>query len=61
MEKDKATFDVTGDVLHIPPQSKLTPEEIARAVAHHNRHHQNDRRAEPPKSGPKGAPRGKIK
>ncbi len=27
------------DVLHIPSVSKMTPEEIAKAVAHHNRHH----------------------
>lgn len=61
MEKDKATLDVSSDVLHIPAQTGLSPEEIARAVAHHNRHHQHDQRAEPPKSAPKAGPRGKIK
>ena len=29
---------VSDDVLHIPAVSKLTPEEVAKAVAHHNKH-----------------------
>ena len=29
---------VSDDILHIPAVSKLTPEEIAKAVAHHNKH-----------------------
>jgi hypothetical protein len=29
---------VSDDVLHIPAVSKMTPEEIAKAVAHHNKH-----------------------
>lgn len=32
---------ITEDVLHIPAQTKLTPEEIAKAVAHHNKHHKD--------------------
>lgn len=31
------------DVLHLGSSTKLTPEEIAKAVAHHNRHHPADR------------------
>lgn len=31
-----------NDVLHIEPKSKLTQEEIAKALAHHNRHHHGD-------------------
>jgi hypothetical protein len=30
---------VSNDVLHIPSTSKLTSDEIAKAVAHHNKHH----------------------
>lgn len=29
----------SNDVLHIPSMTKLTPEEIAKAVARHNKHH----------------------
>lgn len=38
---DQLPKSVTEDVLHIPAQSKLTPEEIAKAVAHHNKHHKD--------------------
>ena len=34
---------VSDDVLHIEGASKLTPEEIAKAVAHHKRHHKKDK------------------
>jgi hypothetical protein len=30
---------VSSDVLHIPSATKMTPEEIAKAVARHNKHH----------------------
>jgi hypothetical protein len=30
---------IQDDVLHFENHSKLTPEEIAKAIAHHNRHH----------------------
>ena len=42
---------VTDDVLHIPAESKLTPEDIAKAVAHHNKHHKD--RTEKPAPGTK--------
>jgi hypothetical protein len=32
---------ISDDVLHIPAASKLTPEEIAKAIAHHNKHHKD--------------------
>jgi predicted ribonuclease toxin of YeeF-YezG toxin-antitoxin module len=32
---------VSSDVLHIPSVTKLTPEEVAKAVAHHNKHHKD--------------------
>lgn len=31
------------DVLHLGSATKLTDEEIAKAVAHHNRHHGGDK------------------
>jgi|GEM_PF-5748530 hypothetical protein len=33
---------MNDDVLHIPAERKMTDEEIAKAVAHHNRHHKKD-------------------
>ncbi len=39
MEPTKSNSSVENDVLHLGAQSKLTPEEIAKAIAHHNRHH----------------------
>ena len=32
---------ISDDVLHFPSESKLTPEEIAKAIAHHNKHHKD--------------------
>jgi hypothetical protein len=37
--KMEAKTNVPSDVLHSSNQSKLSPEEIAKAVARHNRHH----------------------
>jgi hypothetical protein len=39
METVKTDPAITNDVLHLGSQSKLSPEEIAKALAHHNRHH----------------------
>jgi hypothetical protein len=39
MEASKSEPSITNDVLHLGSQSKLSPEEIAKALAHHNRHH----------------------
>jgi hypothetical protein len=44
---------VSDDVLHIPSISQLTPEEIAKAVAHHNKHHKD-------KVGKPAAPAAKL-
>lgn len=33
---------IENDVLHLGSQSKLTPEEIAKALAHHKKHHSGD-------------------
>jgi hypothetical protein len=37
---------VDNDVLHLGSQSKLSPEEIAKALAHHNKHHHGDQPAQ---------------
>jgi hypothetical protein len=39
METAKSDTSIVNDVLHLGSQSKLTPEQIAKAVAHHDRHH----------------------
>jgi len=39
METAKPTTSVASDVLHFDNQSKLSAEEIAKAIAHHKRHH----------------------
>jgi hypothetical protein len=39
METAEPNKSITDDVLHLGSQSKLSPEEIAKALAHHNRHH----------------------
>lgn len=46
----------TNDVLHIPAESKLSAEAIAKAVAHHNKHHGGGQEKNPatkPNSGKK--------
>jgi hypothetical protein len=43
MEDTKSNAAIKSDVLHSDNPTKLTPEEIAKAVAHHNRHHQKDK------------------
>ncbi len=42
METAESSKSVTNDVLHLGSQSKLSPEEIAKALAHHNKHHKGD-------------------
>lgn len=39
MEKTNVPLNVSSDVLHIPAASKLSAEEVAKALAHHKRHH----------------------
>jgi hypothetical protein len=50
MDKPQAPNDVSGDVLHIPPQTRLSAEEIAKARAHHKRHHPEQQRQTPGKT-----------
>jgi hypothetical protein len=42
MEPSKTDPSIANDVLHLGSPSKLSPEEIAKAVAHHKRHHGGD-------------------
>jgi hypothetical protein len=42
MEPATPSKSITDDVLHLGSPSKLSPEEIAKALAHHNRHHSGD-------------------
>ncbi len=45
MEATKPDPAIANDVLHLGG-SKLTPEEIAKALAHHKRHHNGDQPAQ---------------
>jgi len=40
---NQSETSISDDVLHIPNTSKLTPEQISKAVAHHNKHHSKDK------------------
>jgi hypothetical protein len=39
MEKNPSSPSIEDDVLHNPDHSRLTPEEIAKAIAHHKKNH----------------------
>lgn len=52
METTKSDSSITKDVLHLGSPSHLSPEEIAKAVAHHKRHHSGD---QPEKAAAKAA------
>jgi hypothetical protein len=40
--QNSASSSVSEDVLHLGSPTKLSAEEIAKAIAHHNRHHSGD-------------------
>jgi hypothetical protein len=43
MEQSKSDADIASDVLHSSEDhARLTAEEIAKAVAHHNKRHQSE-------------------
>jgi hypothetical protein len=42
MEPATSSNSITNDVLHLGSQSKLSPEEIEKAMAHHKRRHGGD-------------------
>jgi hypothetical protein len=41
-KKDENANNIANDVLHIESQTKLSPEEIAKAQQRHNRKHKGD-------------------
>lgn len=43
MDQKQSAPSIQDDVLHSTDHSKLTQEEIAKAIAHHNRHHPKDK------------------
>ena len=47
MEQNSSGSSIANDVLHNPDHSKLTQEEINKAVAHHNRRHAAEQQARP--------------
>jgi hypothetical protein len=40
--QNSASSSVSEDVLHLGSPTELSAEEIAKAIAHHNRHHSGD-------------------
>jgi hypothetical protein len=46
---------MSSDVLHSDHHSKLSPEEIAKAVARHNRHHPGNKAVAAPRKPQTGA------
>jgi hypothetical protein len=51
MEQSKSDSSIANDVLHSDNHSKLTPEEIAKAVAHHQKHHPEESQQNSGKGG----------
>jgi len=53
MQENISDSAIKNDVLHPENHQKLTPEEIAKAIAHHNRHHKGDQKQDASKkAGP---------
>lgn len=50
MEPNISDMEIAKDVLHNEDHSKLTQEEIAKALAHHNKRHKD----EPQQKAPQG-------
>ena len=54
MPQNQAAASIESDVLHNENHSKLTSEEIAKAIAHHKKHHHDEQPAQAPgKAGKK--------
>lgn len=51
MEQSKTDTSIANDVLHNDDHSKLTQEEIAKALAHHNKRHKEDHFQNPQPKG----------
>ena len=52
METKKSDPAIERDVLHNEDHSRLTPEEVAKAIAHHNKKHKGDASQSAQKSQP---------
>lgn len=48
MDPNPTAKSIEDDVLHFENNSRLTPEEIAKAVAHHNKNHPEGGKQEAP-------------
>jgi hypothetical protein len=59
MDQKRSAPSIQDDVLHSTDHSKLTPEEIAKAIAHHNKHHPQDKMQASAKSGAGKSPTSK--
>ncbi len=53
MSESQAAASVASDVLHNENHSKLSAEEIAKALAHHKKHHHDEQPAPAAKAGKK--------
>ncbi len=58
METTEPNASIENDVLHLGSTTKLSAEDIAKAVAHHNRHHGGNQTQD---AGPKTPPNKKKK
>jgi hypothetical protein len=58
MEQSKTDTSIANDVLHNDDHSKLTQEEIAKAVAHHNKRHAEDHEKKAQGKGAQGKKQG---
>jgi hypothetical protein len=58
METKKPDPAIEKDVLHNEDHSRLTPEEVAKAIAHHNKKHKGDANQNAQKKGQPGKKQG---
>ena len=58
METKKPDPAIERDVLHNEDHSKLTPEEVAKAIAHHNKRHEGVASQNAQKKGQPGKKQG---
>lgn len=42
MEPNKSDKAIADDVLHLGSATKLSPEQVAKAIAHHKKHHHDE-------------------
>jgi hypothetical protein len=61
MEQNPSSSSIANDVLHNPDHSKLSQEEINKAVAHHNRRHSGEEQGTAPGKPQKNPRKGAAK